>query len=533
MLHIGELIDEVVAQGRGEHPALLLDDGSSLSYRQLADRIVATAQELAAAGLTPGHRFVLVGENSVDMVVALFAAIRVGAWAVPLNARMSGAEIDGICDHCEPRLVYYASASSPEAAAHAERRQAGIAPVTLAQVQQLPPLPQLPQGRLQACTGAGTAAEGADADRAGDAKSVAESVAVMIYTSGSTGLPKGVMLTHANLDFVTRASLQQQVLLPEDVVFHALPISHSFGLISALLCGLRAGATLRLVGRFSAALLAEAIASGQITAFQGVPAMYARLHEWCQQQGRTLLPNRLRMIYIGGSLIDATRKAQTESLLGLRLHHGYGLTESAPAATRTIGHAPPRDITAGWPIPGIEVEVQDAAGQALPAGERGEVCIRGPQVMRGYAHRPEATAESIDADGWFHSGDVGILDEDGYLSIVDRTKDMLLYGGFNVYPAEVERAIAEFPGVAQCAVVGRSVAGDEEVVAYVEPVAGLAVDTPALKAFLRERLAPYKVPTDIFSLAQLPATGTGKLLKARLKEMANIEVARVTEAARS
>jgi acyl-CoA synthetase (AMP-forming)/AMP-acid ligase II len=501
MAGVGELIDQIVAQGRGEHPALVLDDGSKLSYRDLAARIVATAREFAAAGLGRGQRVVLVGENSVDMVVALFAAIRTGAWAVPLNARLSGAEIDAICSHCEPRLVYYASASSTEAAAHAEHRQAGPAPSTL------------PQGRLQVCAGAATAADGG-AD-----------VAVMIYTSGSTGLPKGVMLTHANLDFVTRASVQQEVLLPDDVIFHALPISHSFGLISALLCGLRAGATLRLVGRFSAPVLAEAIASGEITAFQGVPAMYARLHEWCQQRGRTLLPNRLRMIYIGGSLIDTTRKAQTESLLGLRLHHGYGLTESAPAATRTFGHAPPRDITAGWPIPGIEVEVQDEVGLALAAGERGEVCIRGPNVMKGYFRDPVQTRAAIDDRGWLHTGDIGVFGPDGDLSIAGRSKEMIIRGGFNVYPAEIERAITAFPGIAQSAVVGRSVAGDEEVVAYVEPVAGLAVDTLALKAFLRERLAPYKVPSAIVSLAQLPATGTGKLLKARLKEMANAEVA--------
>ncbi len=235
------------------------------------------------------------------------------------------------------------------------------------------------------------------------------------------------------------------------------------------------------------------------------------------------MPNRLRMIYIGGSLIDATRKAQTESLLGLRLHHGYGLTEAAPAATRTFGHAPPRDITAGWPIPGIEVEVQDATGRPQAAGERGEVCIRGPNVMKGYFRDPEQTRAAIDERGWLHTGDIGVFGPDGDLSIAGRSKEMIIRGGFNVYPAEIERAIAEFPGVAQCAVVGRSVAGDEEVVAYVEPVAGRKVDTPALKAFLRERLAPYKVPSGIVSLAQLPATGTGKLLKARLKEMANAQ----------
>ena len=352
----------------------MLDDGSKLSYRELSARIVATAREFAAAGLGRGERVVLVGENSADMVVALFAAIRAGAWAVPLNARMSGAEIDAICSHCEPRLVYYASASSDEAAAHAERRGAGDAPATLRNL------------------------HGATASlhrRTAPRPRQADDVAVMIYTSGSTGLPKGVMLTHANLDFVTRASLQQEVLLPDDVIFHALPISHSFGLVSALLCGLRAGATLRLVGRFSAPVLAEAIASGEITAFQGVPAMYARLHEWCQQQARTLVPNRLRMVYIGGSLIDATRKAQTEALLGLRLHHGYGLTESAPAATRTFGHAPPRDITAGWPIPGIEVEVQD---DERPGPGRG-------RTRRGLHPRPQRDEGLLPRSGADPRGD--------------------------------------------------------------------------------------------------------------------------------
>ena len=501
MAGIGELVDEIVARGRGEHPALVLDDGSALSYQDLSARIGATAREFTAAGLGRGERVVLVGENSADMVVALFAAIRAGGWAVPLNARMAAAEIDAICSHCQPRLVYCASGSSPEATAHAERHRPGAAPATL------------PHGWLQVCSGDGIAADGSDAD--------AQQVALMIYTSGSTGLPKGVMLTHANLDFVTRASMQQEVLLPDDVIFHALPISHSFGLVSALLCGLRAGATLRLVGRFSASALADAILSGEITAVQGVPAMYARLHEWCGQHGRKLTPNRLRMIYIGGSLIDATRKAQTEALLGLRLHHGYGLTESAPAATRTFGHAPPRDVTAGWPIPGIEVEVQDESGRALPAGERGEVCIRGPNVMKGYFRDPVQTRAAIDERGWLHTGDIGVFGPDGDLSIAGRSKEMIIRGGFNVYPAEIERAIAEFPGVAQCAVVGRSVAGDEEVVAYLEPVAGLPVDTSALKAFLRERLAPYKVPSAIVTLAQLPATSTGKLLKADLKAMAN------------
>jgi long-chain acyl-CoA synthetase len=472
--------------------ALVTDDGLALDYAALALRIDDAAQALARLGLSRGDRVLLVGENTADMVVALLAVIRLDAWAVPLNARMSPGEIDAIAAHCEPKLLYF-SAQSPEALSHAARFDA--------------------QPRSGALAGASLAR------RDGTAADATEDVALMIYTSGSTGQPKGVMLTHANLDFVTRASLSQGVLLPGDRIFHALPVSHSFGLVSALLCALRAGATLQLCTRFSADRLAHAILHDGVTVFQGVPAMYARLVEWSAQSGRALQPNRLRLCYIGGSQIDPTRKAQAEALLGLQLHHGYGLTESAPAATRTIGHPPPSKITAGWPIPGIEVVVRDEQARVLPPGERGEVCIRGPNVMKGYFRDPEQTRAAIDAEGWLRTGDIGEFGPDGDLAIVGRIKEMIIHGGFNVYPAEVEIAIGAFPGVAQCAVVGRPLEGDEEVVAFIEPQAGCAIDTGALQRFLRERLAPYKIPREWHVMAQLPASGTGKVLKPSLRRL--------------
>jgi long-chain acyl-CoA synthetase len=478
--------------------ALIAEDGQRLTYAELAERIAVAARSLEHAGLHAGERAVLVGENTVDMIVLLLAVMRVRAWAVPLNARMSAAEIDGICEHCLPRLAYFSGASA-EARAHAARQQA-----------QAGAADGLAQGLFALRDGEGVRPDGSDDGSQDD-------VAVMIYTSGSTGTPKGVMLTHANLDFVSRASLAQEVLLPGDRIFHALPISHSFGLVSALLCGLRAGVTFQLAPRFGAEKLAHAILHDGITVFQGVPAMYARLFEWSRDQGIALTPNRLRMIYIGGSQIDATRKAQTEALLGLRLHHGYGLTESAPAATRTFGHPPPTDVTAGWPIPGIAVVLKDEAGQPVTVGERGEVCIRGPNVMKGYFRDPDQTRQAIDANGWLHTGDIGVFGPQGDLSIVGRIKDMIIRGGFNVYPAEVEKAIASWPDVAQCAVIGQAVADDEQVVAFVEPLEGRVIDTAALGRFLREQLAPYKVPGRIVVVPQLPASGTGKILKAVLK----------------
>ncbi len=499
---VDRIVDAIVARGDGEHPALLLDDGTALTYRELASHIEDAAVVLTRQGLAPGHRMLLIGENSVHMVVALLACIRAGGWAVPLNARMTAAEIADIRAHAEPRFVFFDAAGSPAAAEHARALRAPTDPSFLA-------------GVLAADRAPGTAPE----------PEIAEAVALMIYTSGSTGKPKGVMISHANLRFVMACSIAQQVLLPEDVAFHALPVSHSFGLISALLCGLQVGATLRLVTRFSAQALAQAIAEGQITVFQGVPAMYARLHEWQAQTGLSLQPNRLRLAYIGGSQVDATRKQQTEAMLGVPLHHGYGLTEAAPVVARTIGHPAPREVTAGWPIPGIDVEIQDAQGQALAPGASGEICVRGANVMLGYFRAPAQTREAIDARGWLHTGDIGVVGPDGDLHIAGRSKEMIIRGGFNVYPAEVERAIAAFPGVAQCAVVGRAVAGDEEVVGFVEPIAGQAIDTAALRDFLRERLTAYKVPREIRVLERLPASATGKLLKARLKTLAETPLA--------
>jgi long-chain acyl-CoA synthetase len=505
-MRIDRLVDEAASRVGADKTALIDETGRRMGYGELASRIGASANVLLAAGLSPRQRMVLVGENSVDMVVLLLAAMRAGAWAVPLNARMSAGEIDAIVAHCQPRLVYFASGSSAEATVHAERHAATASDADT-----------LAAGRICRFS-VGVEPEPEEGEDGSD-----RDVAVMIYTSGSTGAPKGVMLTHANLDFVTRTSMQQDVLRADDQVFHALPISHSFGLVSALLCGLRAGATLHMLTRFSAEKLARAITETGITVFQGVPAMFARLHEWAGQNGQALQPNRLRLVYIGGSLVDAARKAQTEALLGVRLHHGYGLTESAPAATRTIGHPAPHDVTAGWPIPGIDVVLHDDAGQPIPAGGRGEVWIRGPNVMKGYFRDPLQTRAALDDAGWLHTGDIGEFGPDGDLSIVGRMKEMIIRGGFNVYPAEVERAIAGYPGVAQCAVVGRAVAGDEEVVAFIEPVAGQHIDSDALRRFLRERLAPYKLPSEVVCMQRLPATSTGKLLKAQLKAVAAMQ----------
>lgn len=341
----------------------------------------------------------------------------------------------------------------------------------------------------------------------------------MLYTSGSTGTPKGVMLTHRNLMYIAQLSAQLGAQRGDDKVYLALPISHSYGLTSVLLCGLRSGATLYPVARFSADRLAEAI-SGGLTVFQGVPAMYARLLEWHRQTRRALTPNRLRLAYIGGSMIDRAKKEAAESLLGLRLHHGYGLTEAAPSVTRTLDDAAPSDLSVGRPLPGIEVSLRGPGGAPVPDGSEGELWVRGPNVMKGYYRDAEQTAQAVDAQGWLHTGDLARRGAQGELYIVGRIKDLIIRGGFNVYPAEVEAAINREPDVAHCAVVGRSSDGDEEIIAFIEPIPGRSIDSESLKRSLREQLAPYKIPARIVYMDELPASSTGKLLKAAIKNLA-------------
>jgi len=479
------------AAERPEAAALITEQGRTITYGELEMRISAASLSLAAEGAGPGERVLLVGENTDDMIVAILGAIRAGAWAVPLNARMSAGEIDAILEHCRPRVAFF-SPGSQEAVAHARRLGAGLRA----------------DGPLQGAW---------ISHMAGDPEPNANDVAIMLYTSGSTGTPKGVMLTHANIGFVAEASVRQDILRPDDRIFHTLPLSHSFGLVSGLLCALRSGAALQLCTRFSADRLAHAILHDAVTVFQGVPAMFGRLVQWAERSGTDLQPNALRVCYIGGSQVDPTQKRKAEQLLGRVLHHGYGMTECAPTITRTFGHEAPRTLTAGWPIPGIELELRSPSGMPLEAGSTGEIYVRGPNVMKGYFRDDEQTRAVLDGRGWLRTGDLGTVSAAGDLTVVGRLKELIIHGGFNVYPAEVEIAISAYPGVAQCAVLGQALAGDEEIVAFVEPVPGAELHPVDLTAFLRGRLAPYKIPQRWMVLDRLPTSGTGKIMKSRLR----------------
>lgn len=478
--------------------AALIDDGGRLSYRELDRAVSGTAEALRTLGVRAGDRVMIVSENCIALACLLFAASRLDAWGIVVNPRLSPREVDQISDHSGARRIFFTSEISKEAAAHASR--CGAAAQTVG------PL----RGIGVSVLNEDTSAEPVEADGA-------KQVAVLIYTSGTTGTPKGVMLTHRNLLFSARTTSAVRNMTAADVQYCVLPISHIVG-ISMLTMTLMVGATVRLVSKYDPAALAKAIAEEGITILNGVPATYQRLLEYKRVAGLTKL-NRgsLRLIAVAGAPLDLDLKSRVEQELGLSLLNGYGITECSPGISGVRPEAPRNDPAVGTLVSGVEARIVGRNGSLVANGEVGELHVRGPNVMRGYYRAPDLTAKAIDADGWFNTGDLARF-EGECLFIVGRTKEMIIRSGFNVYPAEIEAVLSTHDAVVQCAVVGRPVVGNEEVVAFVQLLQGSNTSPQDLMAHIAPQLTSYKRPAEIIVLDALPATSTGKILKHKLAE---------------
>ncbi|NKX41262.1 acyl--CoA ligase [Rhodobacteraceae bacterium R_SAG2] len=454
------------------------------------------AELLASAGVRPRDRVVVLCENACVTVAALFAISRLGAVAVPVNARMQGAEIDRILSHAAPRIVLMTSAASKEAEDHAKRLQAAHGGT-----------------RWEGCFGCLDVAflPETGATDGGDAP---QDLAVLLYTTGTTGDPKGVMLSHRNLAFGGGASAQLRYMTARDVVYGTLPLSHVFGLASVLTASVMIGAEVRLEARFSAQKFYEALRSG-ITLVSAVPQMHALVMQYAKEQGlQSLGSPDLRYVSSGAAPLDPDWKTRAEAFYGVALQNGYGMTEATAGICATRSAIGDPDVSVGPPLPGVEVRLDQTVsggGDGL-----GEVCLRGDNVMLGYFRNPAATAEVLSADGWLRSGDMGWMDAAGHLHIDGRSKELIIHGGFNVFPPEVEAALNAHPQVVQSAVVGRPIKGDEEVIAFVQHAADDTPDVMELRSFVAERLAGYKRPAHIVLTLALPAAPTGKILKHRL-----------------
>lgn len=480
--------------------ALALRDGvSEWNYRQLGDAILEAKTRLRKIGVRAGDRVVIVNENCMAVVALLFALAELDAWFVLVNARLSAREIDAICDDCGARLTLFTDVDSADAALHAQRLSAIRQHWSL--------IGDLSVGALnETC------------EPEAIFRSGAEQVASLVYTTGTTGKPKGVMLTHHNILHVATVSATLRCLKTSDRAYGVLPISHVYGMSSVTLGTLTAGACLQVAARFSAQAAAHALMFDGITVFQGVPAMYAKLIELIADDKNFKTP-LLHFTYAGGSPLDPALKARSEARLGLTLHNGYGLTESSPTVSQTRLERPRSDCSVGEVIPGVSVRTVNSEGHDVAIGEPGELWVHGPNVMKGYYRDAEMTRKVI-CDGWLNTGDIARIDPDGALFIVGRTKELIIRSGFNVYPVEVEAVLNSHPAISQSAVVGRVVADNEEVIAFVELKPGQQATEEEIRVYAEGQLSPYKRPSEIIIMPTLPAAATGKILKGKLREMA-------------
>jgi malonyl-CoA/methylmalonyl-CoA synthetase len=455
-------------------------DGRWAGGGELAERSAREAGGLRAAGLQPGDRVVLCAGTSLAMVSAFVAALRAGLVVVPVNPAYTRAEVE--------RIVV---AERPIAAIVEDRERGDWirAAAGEAIVLGLDGLEGLDVVQRTA-PGAGSI------DAAG-----LDDPALMLYTSGTTGAPKGAQLSHRNLLASVRSVGLAWRWTDADSLLLTLPLFHIHGLGIGLCGGLVAGGRIVLRARFDVDDVAAQCAAGT-TMFFGVPAMYQRLLDGDRAQA--LAP--LRLIVSGSAPLSTAQSDAVTAASGQRPLERYGMTETLMISSNLID-GPRKPGKVGLPLPGVELRL----------GASGEVEVRGPNVLSGYDANPEANAEAFTADGWFRTGDLGELDEDGHLRLVGRSKELIISGGFNVHPREVEEAVAGFPGVREVAVVGRpDERWGEVVTAVVVADAGASVEPAALRAFAAERLAPYKVPKVVEFVDVLPRNALGKVVRREL-----------------
>jgi long-chain acyl-CoA synthetase len=471
------------------HPALRMDD-VVLTYGEFRDAALRVAASMQSRGVRPGDRVGLVLPNVPAFPVVYYGALLAGAAVVPMNPLLKAREVEYFLDDSGARLVVTLEQSAGPVAEAAG--VVGIEAVTVGAA--------LPE-ELMAAEGLPGAVERADDDDA-----------VILYTSGTTGRPKGAQLTHANL--AGNARTTHETLLhgtPDDVIMGCLPLFHVFGLTCSLNACILARACMTLLPRFDGAKALSIIERDKVTVFEGVPTMFAAmLHE---PDAERYDVSSLRLCVSGGSAMPVEVMRAFEKTFGCIILEGYGLSETSPVASFNHPHAERKPGSIGVPIRGVELRLVNDDGEDVGPDEVGEIAIRGENVMKGYWQRAEDTAKAI-PDGWFRTGDLARRDEDGYYFIVDRKKEMIIRGGYNVYPREIEEALYEHSAVAEAACIGIAHPElGEEVAAAVALKPGATADVDELREFVKARVAAYKYPRHLWLVDALPKGPTGKILR--------------------
>ena len=471
--------------------AVRLDD-TVISYAELDALTARVAGRLRDRGVEAGDRIAIMLPNVPAFVVLYYGVLRAGATVVPMNPLLKSREVRHHLSDSGAKVVFAWHTAASEAAAGASELDAETVTITADALDEIASWPL-------------------DAEFA---MREDDDTAVILYTSGTTGTPKGAQLTHANLR--ANAAISASSLFgvtQDDVIMGCLPLFHAFGQTCALNVAVLAGAGLTLISRFDPVAVLSAIERDGVSVFMGVPTMYVAM----LQAGRGVAEtSTLRLCVSGGAALPVEILTGFGDEFGARILEGYGLSETSPVASfNRVDNAKPGSI--GYPIDGVDMRVVDKEGAEVPRGESGEIVIRGHNVMRGYWNKPDATA-GVFTDGWFHTGDVGRRDEDGFFYVVDRKKDMIIRGGFNVYPREIEEVLYEHPAVLEAAVIGvPHPTHGEEVAAAVVLKPGTIAGTDELREYVKARVAPYKYPRHVWLLESLPKGPTGKVLKREIR----------------
>lgn len=490
---MAHLVTNLIEAARedGHRPAVKLDD-AVLSYQDLLGAASRVAGMLQGRGLEPGDRIGLVLPNVPAFPVLFYGSLMAGCVVLPLNPLLKAREIEYCLRDSGAKLVV-----AWERGGDAVPRAA----------------------QSTGCDHLLISDSGPSSDQLAGAPALIDPVepadddnAVLLYSAGITGKPMGAQLTHANLGSNAAVSAQVLGCTRDDVMMGCLPLFHVFGLTGALNASVSARACLTLIPRFHPAKALEVIERDKVTIFEGVPTMYAALLK---------IPNRdsydvsaLRTCITGGSAMPAEVLTAFEDAFGCTVLEGYGLSETSPVATFNHANQERKPGSIGTPIAGMEVKlVDDEGNEVTDSGRIGEIAIRGEGVMKGYWNRPAATAAAI-PDGWFRSGDLAVRDKDGYYFIVGRKKEMIIRGGYNVYPREIEDALCEHEAVAEAAAIGLEHADlGEEVGAAVVLKSGANISVEDLQRFAKERVAAYKYPRHLWIVDELPKDSTGKVLR--------------------
>ncbi|MBA2739423.1 MAG: long-chain fatty acid--CoA ligase [Nocardioidaceae bacterium] len=486
-----------LTKAAGEHadrPAVRLDD-AVLTYAELQVAAQRVSALLGARGIGPGDRVGLVLPNVPQFPVLFYGAVAAGAVVVPMNPLLKAREVKYYLENSGASIVFAWHQMADEASSAAE--SVGIDCVA-----------------VDPETFGDLLGEHEPADDIVDRED--DDTVVLLYTSGTTGQPKGAELTHVNL--ISNAALTAQTLVclePDDVVMGCLPLFHCFGLTCGLNASVASGSCLTLIPRFDPKKALEVIGRDHVTVFEGVPTMYSAMLNAPDADSYDV--SSLRTCISGGAAMPAEVMKSFEDKFGCIVLEGYGLSETSPVASFNRPEIERKPGSIGPPVRGVEMRVLDDEGNPVDQGDVGEIAIRGECVMKGYWANKEATDDAI-PDGWFRTGDMAKTDEDGYFYIVDRKKDLIIRGGYNVYPREVEEALYEHEAVAEAAVVGLAHNDlGEEVGAAVALKPDMTVSEEELRDFAKERLAAYKYPRHVWIVDELPKGPTGKILRREVR----------------